>query len=52
MSSTMPFVSVYDRRVQIVLGVIQDRTQLKEPEATDLAKRILAEIDHIPERIR
>jgi hypothetical protein len=36
----------------MVLGVIQDRTPLGKPEATDLAKRILSAIDHIPERIR
>lgn len=52
MSSTTPSVSAYDRRVQMVLGVIEDRTRLERPEATDLAKRILSVIDRVPERIR
>lgn len=52
MSSTTPFVSAYDRRVQMIVDVIEEHTRLDKSEAHDLATRILSVIDHIPERIR
>ena len=52
MNAETPFVSGYQRRMQMIKDVIEDRTGLRDTDSTDLAGRILAAIDHIPEKVR
>lgn len=52
MNNGTPYVGNYERRRQMVQDIVRSRTELDEAAAADLAERILAAIDHIPERIR
>ena len=52
MSVETPYVSNYQRRIQLIQDVIGDSTEDPATDSASLAERILAAIDHIPERVR
>ena len=44
--------SQYDRRLELVVGVINEHTKLDAETATKLAVSTLHAVDHIPEPVR
>jgi hypothetical protein len=52
MSVETPYISNYQRRIQLIENVIGDSKKDPGTDAAGLAERILAAIDHIPERVR
>ena len=52
MSVETPYISNYQRRIQLIENVIGDSEKDPGTDAAGLAERILAAIDHIPERVR
>ena len=47
-----PYISLYERRVELVAAEITKHSTLGHAEAVDLARHILRALDHIPERMR
>jgi Family of unknown function (DUF6307) len=52
MSEFTPGGSLYDQRVRLVVSVLSENSKLGDKAATDLAKRVLHALDHIPEKVR
>ena len=52
MSEILPYVSVYDQRVQLVAQAMRSNSKLSEKAATELAKHVLYALDHVPEKVR
>lgn len=52
MTTTDIYVSLYDRRVQIVSDVLRQDSDLTKDAAIQLAHRVLYVLDHIPEKVR
>ncbi len=52
MSVETPYVSNYERRIRLIQDVIRDSKKDHGTDSARLAERILAAIDHIPERVR
>jgi hypothetical protein len=52
MTSNGTYVSLYDRRVQLVADALAAHSALTGETATELARHVLYALDHIPERVR
>lgn len=46
------YISLYDRRVQLVADVLMQHSKLTKKTAVPLAEHILDALDYIPEKIR
>lgn len=46
------YVSLYDRRVELVAETLMQHSKLTEKTAVPLAVHVLHALDHIPEKIR
>ena len=51
MTSDGTYVSLYDKRVQLVAAALTARSELTEQAATELARHVLYALDHIPEKV-
>ncbi|WP_344416664.1 DUF6307 family protein [Pseudonocardia ailaonensis] len=52
MTSASLIITGYERRLAIVTAALRTGPELSEDAARDLAVRVLAALDHIPETIR
>ena len=51
-TSNGTYVSLYDRRVQLVAATLTAHSEMTEQAATELAGYVLYALDHIPEKVR
>jgi hypothetical protein len=52
MISNGTYVSLYDRRVELVTAALTAHSELTEQAAIELAGHVLYALDHIPEKVR
>ncbi|MFC4950753.1 DUF6307 family protein [Pseudonocardia sp. GCM10023141] len=51
-STTTPYISIYQQRVNLVAKAITDHSDLDDKTAVNLAAHILEAIERIPEKVR
>ena len=52
MTTNSTYVSLYDKRVELVTATMIEHSELTEKVATELAGHVLYALDHIPEKVR
>ena len=52
MTTAVKYVSIYDRRVNLIKDILTEHSKLGEKASFELAERILDALDHIPEKVR
>jgi uncharacterized protein DUF6307 len=52
MTVNVDYVSPYQRRVNLVSGVLKKHSKLSEKSSAELAEHVLEALDHIPENVR
>ncbi|GAB3875246.1 DUF6307 family protein [Kibdelosporangium lantanae] len=52
MTTPVPYVSRYDRRVQLVQRALTANSELGDKAALALAEHVLNALDHMPENVR
>ncbi len=52
MTTTLPVLTGYEYRLELVRTVLQQHTSLDSAASTDLAAKVLHAIDHVPEHTR
>lgn len=52
MTTPVPYVSLYDRRVRMVQRAVTENSKLDDKAALALAEHVLNALDHMPEKVR
>ncbi|WP_167977370.1 DUF6307 family protein [Lentzea indica] len=50
--TTSVYISLYERRIELVQAALTGHSKLSTKDARDLAVHVLRSLDHIPEQVR
>lgn len=52
MTTTVEYMSRYDRRVKLVTDALRNHSKLSEKDSFTLAEHVLEALDRMPEKVR